>query len=123
MIHKMIEGKKWDGKVIGSLVPRPFINWPGYEVIGGKGGERTAVPYSRKFSREKTFTNFEILQLFPKVFSTKFGGVALFGGTSEQSVKSFFRKFVKVSHYTVLFLQVLPTHIDWPKISLELVSA
>ena len=34
--------------------------------------------------------NFEVLQLFTKVFSTKLGGVASFGSdTSEQSAKSF----------------------------------
>ena len=33
-------------------------------------------PYSGKLSREKTFPNFEVLLLFVKTFSTKFGGVA-----------------------------------------------
>ena len=33
------------------------------------------IPYSGKLSREKTFMNFEVLSLFAKVFSVKFGGV------------------------------------------------
>ena len=36
---------------------------------------------SRKLSREKTFAIFELLWLLVKVFSTKFGHVASFGGT------------------------------------------
>ena len=40
-------------------------------------------PHSGKLPREKTFANFEVLQLFAKVFTVKFGGVASFGGTSE----------------------------------------
>ena len=39
------------------------------------------ITYSEKLSREKTFANFEVLGLFAKVFSAKFGGVASFGGT------------------------------------------
>ena len=39
----------------------------------------SAIPYSGKLSREKTFANFEVLWLFTKVFSLKFGGVASFG--------------------------------------------
>ena len=34
------------------------------------------VPYSRKFSREKTFVNFAVLWLFAQVFSAKFGSMA-----------------------------------------------
>ena len=44
---------------------------------------------SGKLLREKTFTNFEVLQLFVKIFSAKFGGVVSFGDTSEQSAKVF----------------------------------
>ena len=33
------------------------------------------IPYSGKLSREKTFMNFEVLSLFAKVFSVKFGAV------------------------------------------------
>ena len=33
--------------------------------------------------------NFAVLWLFAKVYSTKFRGVASFGGTSEQSAKVF----------------------------------
>ena len=52
--------------------------------------EYCKVPYSGKLSREKTFTNFEVLQLFLKVFSLKLRGLASFGSdTSEQSVKVF----------------------------------
>ena len=49
--------------------------------------------YSGKLSREKTLANFEVLWLFAKVFSVQFGGVASFGGTSEQSVKIFSANF------------------------------
>ena len=38
--------------------------------------------------------NFEILWLFVKVFSTKFGGVVSFGSTSEQFAKVFSRKIL-----------------------------
>ena len=47
------------------------------------------LPYSGKLLREKTFVNFEVLWLFAKVFSAKFGDVVSFGGTSEQSTKVF----------------------------------
>ena len=43
----------------------------------------------RNFPGKITFANFEVLWLFVKVFSVKFGGVASFGGTSNQSVESF----------------------------------
>ena len=43
----------------------------------------TNTPHSGKLLREKTFANFEVLQLFAKVFTVKFGGVASFGSTSE----------------------------------------
>ena len=33
-----------------------------------------AIPYSRRLSREKTFTNFTVLEPPAKVFSSKFGG-------------------------------------------------
>ena len=33
------------------------------------------VLYGGKLSREKTFSNFAVLELFVKVFSTKFGGM------------------------------------------------
>ena len=51
------------------------------------------VPYSEKLLRDKTFVNFEVLWLFTKVFSAKFGGVASFGGSSEQSAKVFSTNF------------------------------
>ena len=44
----------------------------------------TDIPYSGKLLREKTF---KILWLIAKFFFAKFGGVASFGSTSEQSVK------------------------------------
>ena len=47
------------------------------------------ISYSGELSRKKTLQNFQILQLFAKVFSTKFVGVASFGGTSKQSAKGF----------------------------------
>ena len=50
------------------------------------------ISYSGELSREKTFANFEVLWLFVKVFSVKFGGVAspgdTIGSTSEQSAIS-----------------------------------
>ena len=57
--------------------------------------------------------NLEVLWLFAKLFSAKFGDVAFFGDTSKQSVKVFSAKIVfstnlrkfsplKVSHYTRL---------------------
>ena len=39
----------------------------------------TNILYSGKLSREKTITNFAVLWLFAKVFSSKFGGVTFFG--------------------------------------------
>ena len=57
------------------------------------------MPDSRKLPRKKTFTNFKVLWLFVKVFSAKFGGMALFGDASEQSAKVFSAKnhqFTKV---------------------------
>ena len=73
------------------------------------------IPYSGKLSREKTFANFTVLWLFVKVFSAKFGGVALWCCKSEQFVKVFFAKIVfftnlrkfsssKVSCYMVSFI-------------------
>ena len=47
------------------------------------------VLYSGKLSREKTLPNFEVLWLFAKVFFTKFGHVAFFCDTIEQSLKVF----------------------------------
>ena len=44
--------------------------------------------HSGKLSREKLM-KFEVLSLFAKVFSKKFGSMASFGGTNEQSVKVF----------------------------------
>ena len=44
--------------------------------------------------REKILANFEVLWLFAKVFSVKFGGVVFFDSTSETSVKVFFIKIV-----------------------------
>ena len=45
--------------------------------------------YSGKLSRKKTCSNFEVLWLFVQVSSANFGGMASFGGTSEQFVKVF----------------------------------
>ena len=44
--------------------------------------------------REKSFVNFEVFWLFVKVFFTKFGGVASFGGTSEQLAEVFSVKII-----------------------------
>ena len=81
---------------------------------------KSKVPYSGKLQKEKTFTNFELLWLFAKVFSTKFGDIASFGSTSEQSAKVFsatlyssnLQKFspAKIFHYTVA--QVATTSAD-----------
>ena len=56
------------------------------------------IPYSRKLSVEKIFLNLEILWLFAKVFSAKFGMWHPFSGISKQSVKLFlyFYQFAKV---------------------------
>ena len=67
------------------------------KVVQGKPGSSLTslflILYSRKLSRGKTFVNFEVLWLFAKVFSVQFGGMASFGGTSEQSVKIFSANF------------------------------
>ena len=42
-------------------------------------GSATALPDSRKLSREKTFTNFAILGLFVKVISAKFRIIIICG--------------------------------------------
>ena len=65
-----------DGQLVSSIVHENSSAW--------------VVPYSGTLSREKTFANFEVLLLFTKVFSMKFGGVTSFGGTIGN--ESFFTK-------------------------------
>ena len=63
------------------------------------------IPYSGKLSREKTFANFEILWLFVKVFSAKFGCMASLAAQASNLRKfscEIFYQFAKVSRYTVL---------------------
>ena len=59
---------------------------------GTKTRARQVIPYSGKLSREKTFMNFEVLWLFVKVFSAKFGGVTSFGGNSKALRESLLRE-------------------------------
>ena len=47
------------------------------------------LPYSRKLSREKTFTNFAVLWRFAKVFFAKFGGVVSFGKAEVSNLRRF----------------------------------
>ena len=61
------------------------------------------IPYSRKLSVEKIFLNLEILWLFAKVFSAKFGMWHLFSGISKQSVKLFYH-FAKVFSCKIFLL-------------------
>ena len=71
--------------------------------------------YNGKLLREKIFMTFEVLKLFTKVFSTKFGGVVSFGRDWYQQAicKSFLHKnlistkswkfsALKVSCYTII---------------------
>ena len=45
------------------------------------------------FEEEKTFTSFDVLWLFTRVFSTKFGSVASFGtGTANNPHNLFWQK-------------------------------
>ena len=61
-------------------------------------------------SREKTFTNFEVLWLFVKVFCVRFGGMASFGGTSKQFAKVFSAKIyfppIRISFLPQKFLTI-----------------
>ena len=68
----------------------------------------TIVLYSGKLLRKKTFANFEVLWLFMKFFFVKFGGVAIFGATSEQSPKIFSAKILLSSK--VFFRESFPLH-------------
>ena len=52
------------------------------------------IPHSGKLSRKKTFA---VLWLSVKVFSMKFGGMVLFGGTREQSTKFSLQKSYFIS--------------------------
>ena len=80
-----------------SLIPRLVGNCCQTVMVPGIGG---MIPYCRKLSRGKTFiANFEVLWLFAKVFCAKFGGVASFGSTSEQSAEVFCAKFGGVASF------------------------
>ena len=88
-----------------------------YRIAGNFSGRNLL---REKTLRDKTFANCEVLWLFIKVFSTKFGGMASFGGISEYFAKAFhqnliFHQFTKafssiVSHYknilTIFVLQI-----------------
>lgn len=47
-----------------------------------------------KLSRDKSFVNFEVFWLFLKVFFTKLGGMASFGGTSKELTGIFSVKII-----------------------------
>ena len=47
------------------------------------------LPYSGKLSREKTCVMFAVLWLLMKVFSMKFGGLALFGAAKASHLPKF----------------------------------
>ena len=71
-----------------------FIN---YCIVGNVSGRNLL---REKTLRDKTFVNCEVLWLFIKVFSTKFGGMASFGGISEHFATAFrenliFHQFAK----------------------------
>ena len=57
-----------------------------------------------KTLRDKTYANCEILWLFIKVFSMKFGGMASFGGISEHFTKVFLCK----SYFSPIHESFLP---------------
>ena len=61
-----------------------------------------------KLLREKTFADFKVLWLFAKVFSTKFGGMASFGGTSEHFPKLFLSFLLQSFPLYSIYLQFLP---------------
>ena len=91
-----------------SLIPRLVGNCCQTVMVPGIGG---MIPYCGKLSREKTFiTNFEVLWLFAKVFCAKFGGVASFGSTSEQSAKVFSAKVCFHQLTKVFFLESFLLH-------------
>ena len=86
-----------------------FQNFCMNQQTSGGWTQPTAIPYSGKLSREKTFANFEVMWLITSCcfFFSKFGGVASFGVTSEQSAEVFSTKihqFAKVSRYMVPIL-------------------
>ena len=77
----------WEwGYTCYSLILRLVGNYCQTVMVPGIGG---MIPYCGKLSEEKTFANFKI-HVFAKVFCAKFGGVASFGSTREQSVKVYF---------------------------------
>ena len=67
--------------------------------------EQEYILYSRKLSREKTFTNFTALWLFAKVFTIKFGAIASFGTAKASNMQKFSPRksyFLRKTRYTVL---------------------
>ena len=68
-----------------------FIN---YCIAGNFSGRNLL---REKTLRDKTYATCKILWLFIKVFSTKFGGMASFGGISEHFTKVF---SVKILFFT-----------------------
>ena len=55
--------------------------WPffDYSILPFLGYDADCIPYSGKLSREKTFVDFAVLELFAKVFSVKFWGRGILG--------------------------------------------
>ena len=92
-----VEGGKGLGMKLTTCIISPslFAFWNRVLEVGMRLGY---LAYSGKLLREKTFANFGVL-LFAIDFSIKFGGVASFGGTSNQSTKVFsgkiFHQFTK----------------------------
>ena len=88
------------------LHPHPsqqLHKWPTFTLLH--------ISYSAKLSREKKFANFEVLWLFMKFESAKFGGVKSLGGTIKWAIRKcflyenrIFHQFVKVFSLKILLL-------------------
>ena len=65
-------------------------------------------PWQQKTFKGENFCKFEVLWLFAKVFSVKFGGVASFCGTSKQSAKVFSAKIFFPPIHESLLLRKFP---------------
>ena len=68
-------------------IPKPLLPSPPTIAYTLKSLVEIRLPYSGKLLRD--FYEFQVLWLFPKVVFMKFGGVASFGDTREQSAKVF----------------------------------
>ena len=90
-------------------------------------GSYMLISYSRKLSRKKTFTNFEVLWLFVKVFAAKFWDVASLGAVRVSNPQKFsprrsyfppIRKSFcpKVFRYTVSVTSTPPINASYRKL-------